>query len=263
VKALAARVPVRAASRTPGDLCVPAGVEAAALDLDDPGTFAAVLEGCRALLLIPPSGPGAWQVRVTAELAAAAAGEVDHVALISGISAGHDPGSISRGLENACEKAGLNPVCLRANHFMEAYSAHYRNDVIAGRLRTYTGKGRASYIDAADVGRAGAAALLDRSQAGRVHVVTGPEALNQAQIAEILSRITGRAVKVVARSHEDNRETLRARGLPPSSIENTLHRLREIEEGRFEIVTDAVERLTGTPPTRFEDWARARAAAWA
>jgi uncharacterized protein YbjT (DUF2867 family) len=264
VRWLAARTAVRAASRTPSSLDAPAGVERVALELDDPTGFAALLDGCAALLLIPPSGPGDWQVRVTRQLAGAAArARIERVALISGISARHDPASTSRSLELACADAGLHAVVLRANHFMQGYATHYRADVRAGRLRIYTGAGRASYVDAADVGRAAAAALLDPAEKGSVHVLTGPEALDQAEIAAILSRVTGRPVRVTVRSHEETRETLRSLGLPPATVEVSVARMRELEHGRFEDVSDAVARLTGAPATRFEDWALAHADVWA
>jgi uncharacterized protein YbjT (DUF2867 family) len=264
VRWLAPHGEVRAASRTPASLDVPADVERVALELDDPGSFPKLLEGCAGLLLIPPSGPGDWQVRVTRQLAAAAArARIERVALISGISAGHDPSSTSRALELACEDAGLRAVILRANHFMQGYATHYRADVRAGRLRIYTGAGRASYVDAADVGRAAAAALLDPKEMGSVHVLTGPEALDQTEIAGILSRVTGRPVHVAVRSHEETRETLRALGLPASTVEVSVERMRELEAGRFEATSDAVARLTGEPATRFEDWARAHAGVWA
>lgn len=264
VQWLAPRAKVRAASRAPASLDVPPGVEPVALDLDDPASFPAVLAACEALLLIPPSRSGEWQVRVTRQLALAAArARIERVALISGISAGHDPASTSRALELACADAGLRPVMLRPNHFMQGYATHYRADVRAGLLRIYTGAGRASYVDAADVGRAAAAALLDPARAGSVHVLTGPEALDQTEIAAILSRVTGRPVRLGARSHDETRETLRSLGLPPSVVEVSVARMREIEAGRFERVSDAVTRLTGAPATRFEDWARAHARVWA
>ena len=264
VGALAPRTEVRASSRTPESLDVPPGVEPAALDLDDASCFPAVLDGCAALLLIPPGGPGDWQVRVTRQLALAAArARIERVALISGMSAGHDPCSTSRALEHACADAGLHPVILRPNHFMQSYATHYRAHVRAGRLRIHTGAGRASYVDAADVGRAAAAALLDSAPAELVHVLTGPEALDQAEIAAILSRVTGHPVSLAVRSHEETRETLRSLGLPPTTVEVSVARLREIEVGRFERVSDAVARLTGAPATRFEDWARAHVGVWA
>ncbi len=258
-----AGVPVLASSRRPADLALPRGAEAVALELDDATPLEPLLERCAALLLIPPGGPGSWQVTVTRRLAVAAASAgVERVALVSGMSAGHDPDSVSRSLERACGDAGLQPVCLRPNHFMQSYATHYRADVTAGRLRIYTGAGRASYIDARDVGRAAAGALLDPGQSGRAHVLTGPEALDQAAVARILSDVTGRAVRCAARSHEDTRATLRGLGLPAATVEVSVARLREIEQGRFEAVTDAVEQLGGAAPLGFEAWAREHAGAW-
>jgi nucleoside-diphosphate-sugar epimerase len=57
------------------------------------------------------------------------------------------------------------------------------------------GRGATAFVDAVDVGAVAAAALLDPAgHRCRAWTITGPEALNYAQVAAILSQILGRPI---------------------------------------------------------------------
>jgi uncharacterized protein YbjT (DUF2867 family) len=56
-----------------------------------------------------------------------------------------------------------------------------------GAIIAAAGEGRVAHVAADDVGRAGAAVLVDRFENGRNYVITGPELLSLGEVCEILS----------------------------------------------------------------------------
>ena len=250
---------VRAATRDPGR----SGDDAVCVDFDDPASLRRALEGTSALFLLPPSVAAERQLAIAdAALDAAVRARIEHVVTLTGFSAGHDPDSTSRRLEQRTEATGLTWTHLRPNHFMQNYGGLYRRGVLAGEIDLYTGEGRASYIDARDIGAVAGAILGRAEQASQTHVLTGPAALDQHEIAAVLSRVAGRAIRYTARSADDTRRALHAAGLAATTIEIGVARLLEIAEGRFEPVSPAVEAILGRPPRDFERYARDHEELW-
>jgi uncharacterized protein YbjT (DUF2867 family) len=239
------------------------GVAAVRLDFDSPRSLRAALAGVHKLLLCPPSIGEEAKAAVAAQLLEAAADAgVAHVTVLSGISAAHDEASVSRKIERAAERSGLTWTHLRPNHFTQNYGTIYADSIRRGRIDFYMGAGRTSLIDVRDIGGAAAVTLIEDGHAGRVHALTGPDALDQHQIAQILSRATGRRIEYSARSHDDTRRALREAGLPEATIEASVARFAEVEADVFAAVLPDLPRLIGRAPISFEQYARENAACW-
>ena len=88
--------------------------------------------------------------------------------------------------------------------------------------------------------------------------MTGPEALSIADLAEIISRITGRPVRYQPASDEEFADMCREPGAPdylPKAMVTLYH---AAAGGHLGMVTDHIERLTGEPPEKLENflWSR-------
>ena len=255
--AAATRDPVRARS-----LLGP-GVELVALDPEDPQSLAAACEGIDALLLVPPEAAAGRKRSLAQRIAEAAArAGIRRIALVSGLSAMRDEQSISREMERDVEALAIAWTFLRPNFFMQNYHTVYRESVRRGAIDLFTGAGRTSLVDARDVGAAAAAALLAPGHEGRAPQLTGGEALDQAEIAAILSRATGREVRYTARSHDDTRAALRAAGLSEAAVEASVARYREVEAGGFAAISPELRELLGRAPISFASYAREHAHHW-
>jgi uncharacterized protein YbjT (DUF2867 family) len=238
-------------------------VAAVRLDFDSSRALQAALTGVRRLFLCPPSIREDAKAAVSAVLLGAAAGAgVEHVTVLSGISAAHDEGSVSRRIELAAEQSGIAWTHLRPNHFMQNYGTVYAESIRRGRLDFFIGNGRTSLVDVRDIGAAAAATLVGGRHAGRIYALTGPDALDQHRIAEIVSRVTGRKVEYAARSHDDTRRALRDAGLPEATIEASVARFAEVEADVFAPVLPDLPRLIGRAPISFEEYAREHAECW-
>lgn len=238
-------------------------VAAVRLDFDSPRALRAALAGTRRLFLCPPSIREDAKAAVsTVLLGAAAAAGVEHVTVLSGISAARDSASVSRRIEVAAERSGIAWTHLRPNFFMQNYGTVYAQSIRRGRIDFFTGDGRTSLVDVRDIGAAAAVILVEERHAGRVYSLTGPDALDQHRIAEILSRVTERKIEYVAQSHDDTRRALREAGLPEATIEASVARFAEVETDVFAPVLADLPRLIGRAPVSFEEYARENAECW-
>jgi uncharacterized protein YbjT (DUF2867 family) len=134
-----------------------------------------------------------------------------------------------------------------------------------GAIYNATGSGSAGHVDAQDTGSVAAAALtepIDR-HAGEIYLVTGPERLTFADIAERFSRVLGRSVRHVDVPVAAYKDTMiREAGMPEWQAQGVVELEVRCRVGDFSAVTDAVERVGKRRPTTFEEFIRRHAAAF-
>ena len=92
----------------------------------------------------------------------------------------------------------------------------YNGAAVRGQNAFYgsQGEGRVSQIDIRDVAAAAVRVLLEDGHAGKTYTLTGPEALSQTRIAEILSATLGRPIHYVNLPPEQMRQALLEAGTP-------------------------------------------------
>lgn len=81
-------------------------------------------------------------------------------------------------------------------------------------------------------------------------LVTGPEALSHADVAAVLTEVTGRTVAHRPLTYEDTPDRLAA-AMPYEFATMLADLERAIAEGAEDRTTDTVIRLTGRPPRSF------------
>ncbi|MGK5551486.1 NAD(P)H-binding protein [Actinomadura kijaniata] len=262
VDALAARgAKVRAASRAP----VPSGidgVEAVRFDWTDPGTWREALRDVDALYVVgpyaEPDRPG-----LVRDLLAAAPG-AGRVVLLSVLGVELLPDTIPMAVWEADVRAsGKEWTILRPNwfhqNFGEGFAASLRDE---GLLALPAADATVGFVDTRDIAEVAAAALTEDGHAGQVLVVTGPEALTHAQAVRTLGEAAGRELRYTALTAEQHVEELRAAGLDEGSVAWQRGLFQLIREGRYAVVTDTVERVTGRPARPLRAYANEYAETW-
>ena len=82
-----------------------------------------------------------------------------------------------------------------------------------------SGDGRIGYIDPADIAAVARVALTDDGHEGRVHRLTGPQALSLADVAATLAEVASVPVRHVNVTDEAFRDSLGKAGLPAPMVE--------------------------------------------
>ncbi|MFD1933157.1 SDR family oxidoreductase [Nonomuraea mangrovi] len=251
---------VRAASKNPADLRLPAGVEAVELVLTDPGTFEAALHGVSQVFLYPePEG-------VDEFLRTAEAAGVKHIVLLSS-SAVLAPDAEHNGLarpsflvERALAASNLTATVLRPDAF--AGNALAWSHVIRRRLPVQLAYPEAAVapIHSADIADIAVEAFTGDTLTGRTVVLTGAQSLTFREQLAIISRVLGRDVAVEHITRAEAERQL-VQHVPAEVATSLLDYWATAAEGPAP-VADTTETLLGTPARPFEQWARENIAAF-
>lgn len=91
---------------------------------------------------------------------------------------------------------------------------------------------------------------------GKAYTLTGPEALSNARVAEILSDDTGRDINYVDLPPDQFKQALIGAGLPEWSADALVDLQQFYRGGGASAVTGDVEQLLGRKPISFEQFSR-------
>jgi len=253
------RLLVRDASRAPRlD-----GAEVATISgFGDRDSMRAALEGIATLFLVPAEEAlDRIDQHKTAVDAAVDAG-VERIVYLSFVGATPDNtftlGRHHWATEEHIRTKDVAFVFPRMNLYMDFIPLFAGED---GVIRGPAGAGRVAAVLRDDIADVVAEILADpAAHDGRTYDLTGPEAVTLAEIADVLTRVTGRTVRFEDETVEEAWESRRASGAPDWMIEGWVTSYLAIANGELDVISDDVERIAGHPPLRLEDWLRAREA---
>jgi len=252
VRALvAAGEPVRAAVLDPArDAArLPTGVECVRLDFADPATFAAAVEGVRGLFLLRPPAVARVGPTLNRLIDVAAAAGVEHCVFLSVAGAERNVMVPHHRVERHLSRDPIGWTILRPSFFAQNLTSAYRDDIRSGRIVVPAGDRRVAFVDSRDLADVAALVFQDPSRHRRSgYLLTGPEALTFACVAELLTRALGRAVRYEAASVRGYLAHLRRQGLPgvQAAVQTVLH--TGLRFGQAETVDPTLGQLLRRPP---------------
>ncbi len=257
-------------TRTPEKLADLAarGVTVRRADFDDPSTLAAAFAGVDRLLLISTDAtnyPGQRIAQHQAAIAAAVAAGVKHLLYTS--TARAEPGNPAvvapdhYATEQALAASPLDYTILRNNLYSEVLLMSLPQVVANGQLISASNGGKTAYVTRADCARAAATALAAHTPGRQTLEITGPQALSDAEIAQVASEVSGRPVQYIAVSAEDKRHGMIAAGLPPMMADIFLSFEAATAQGFQAQLSTAVTDLTGVAPQGVREFLAANRAA--
>jgi uncharacterized protein YbjT (DUF2867 family) len=247
---------VRTASRSGSDVAV---------DLGDPATWPAALDGVTAVYLLEPVLQPVQDrdARIPKFVTEATSAGVRRLVLLSAHGVGEaDDDHPLKSAERAVRGSGVGWTILRPDWFAQNFSeSFWKPWVLSGTLAVPTGDGRTPFVDAEDIAEVAADALTDDRHSGRIYQLTGPRAISFAEAAELIGKATGRTIRHVDVTAEAFAERLAANGVHPAAAHMLAGLLEDIRDDRRAAVSDGVESALGRPATPFEDYVAEAAAA--
>ena len=260
VRALtAADQEVRALARSDRPAGLPHAVETVAGDLNRPESLAAALAGVQGVFLLP------GYEDMDGVLAEVRRAGVERVVLLSGSSAGSgDTGNAVSAYmirsEDAVRESGVPFTILRPFGFM-SNALRWRDQLRAGDVvREPFADVAVAVIDPADIGEVAARALLADGHEGRIHVLSGPQALRPAERVGILGAALGRDLRLEPLSDDEARTQMSAE-MPIEYVDAffDFYVAGSLDESQ---VQPTVREVLGRDPRTFEQWAAAHAEAF-
>ncbi len=228
------------------------------LDLTDPGTYPGALAGVDRVFLIRPPHLGKPE-DLYPFIDALKEHGIQLVAFLSLMGVEKNPFPPHHKIEKYIEAAGLPYAHIRPGFFMQNLSGIHAAEIKAmNQVFIPAGKSRTSFIDAADIGLAAATVLRDpKVYTNTCYTLTGAESLDYDQVAEILSRVTGRNITYARPGLWKYRQYyIRQRKLDPSYVNVTVALYLMTRLGTAAAVTPDFTQLTGREPRSLEDFVR-------
>lgn len=236
-------------------------------ELESPETLREAFEGATGLFLLPPFVEEMTALEGHALRAAKEAG-VGHVVRLSAVGANEkSPLALGR-LHGAGEKlvmdSGMGWTMLQPVFFMQnllgPQAEAVRNQ---GVLPGCFGEAKVSWVDVVDIAEVAATALTDPAgHAGKKYVVTGSEALTQAEMAGRMGAVLGREVQAADMPVEEMIAGMRAAGASAWLCGILGELWSAARKGMVSRVTGAVQEVTGREPTRLEAFVEAHRGAF-
>jgi len=234
-------------------------VEVIVADVANTAEHKRAFEGVEAAILTAPLGSEfvPWH-RALAEAAENA--RVRHIVQLSGQGADlNSPTRILRWLADAeaqAAKAGIHATVLRPSLYMQMLFKHVPEMSSCGVIEAPFRHARWGLVDARDV----AEVAIDRLERGAkpgVHELTGPQALDYAEIAKIVSRVIGRKIHYVDVCSPKARGRLEAKRVSPRLTEALLEYWDfHATSGTTPRLTNEIEAILGRPPRKLAEFVR-------
>ena len=167
------------------------------LDMNEPASYAAAVQGCDALFLLRPPSVANTKETLNVLIDEARKAGMRRIVFVSVAGAGDNKLVPHHATEQHLKAGHDDWTILRPGFFAQNIATAYRQDIVEhDRIYLPAGKGKVAFIDLRDMGVVAAEALTDLDHhGGETYTLTGPQAYTFYQVAGILSDALARAIR--------------------------------------------------------------------
>ena len=235
----------------------PSGVEIVTVDYNQPETLQSALKNVERVFLV---GPPTAQLPALERNAMEVIAQVGVQQVVKLSAMGGREAIFPRQhaqSEDYIQSTGVPYTFLRPNGFMQNM-VNYNAPTINTQNAFYgsEGDGRVSQIDVRDVAAVAVKALTEDGHVGKAYTLTGPEALTNKEIAQILSDELRREIRFINLPPAQLKEALLSAGVPEWNADALLDLQRLYREGKASTVTPDVEQILGRKAISFAQFFR-------
>ncbi len=241
----------------------PSAADQVQVDLVSQGGLKAAFEGIDRAFFLAPPGQANQEALLAPLIDEAKARGLEKVVLMTAMGANADENAPMRKAELRLEASGLNYNIIRPNWFMQNFNTFWLHGIqTAGQIFLPVGSAKGSFIDARDIAAVAARLLASETFANRDFDLTGPRALDHAEVAAILTQATGKTIGFTDITPDAMLQGLLGAGLPRDYAEFLVLILGYFKAGYAERTTDAVQQVSGQAPRTIEQYAKDYRASW-
>jgi uncharacterized protein YbjT (DUF2867 family) len=226
-------------------------------------TYPGAFKGIEAVFLMRPPKISNVKKYLFPAIDAAIAAGVKRFSFLSLIGIEKNPSAPHFSVEQYLQMQEVDYTFLRCSFFMQNLSTTHRDEIrLRNELYIPAGNSKTSFIDAGDIGAAAALTLTQAGHAKKAYELTGTDALDYYQVAEIFTQVLGRkityrnpsSIAFVLRQMRDGRE------LPFALVMAYLY--SHTTSGMAAGVTAEIERLTGRKPVTLRQFVENYRQSW-
>ena len=257
--------PVKAAvrSHSTSRSNLPSDVESVEFDFEQPQTFEPAFRGINTLFLVRPPAISQVKKYIYPALTIAQAAGVARVVFLSLLGAERMAIVPHAKIEAYIKSLGLAYTFLRASFFMQNLSTTHCQDIRSNNeIFVPAGKGKTSFIDVRDIASVAVKVMTEPGHENRAYSLTGSEALNYYEVAEILTNVLGKQIVYTNPSIFKFAWRMYKRGLKKELIAVMLGIYTTARLGLAAKVTEDVRHLLQRSPTSMSEFVRSDRASW-
>ncbi len=256
--------PVRAAAIDQDDAQrLPAEADVALLDFTNPDTYASALKGVQTVFLIRPPQLADMDSTLNPFVDLAQRMGVNQIIFVSLLGVEDNPRVPHYDAEKHIRASGVSYTFLRPSFFMQNLNTTHREE-IRERDEIYipASRARTSFIDVRDIGAVAATVLTEAGHKNKTYDLTGGEALDYFQVAEIFSQELGREISYRNPSIPAFVWYSWRHGRPLKFTLVMALLYKATRAGDADVISDDVNRLLSRPPISFREYVQDYAACW-
>jgi NAD(P)H dehydrogenase (quinone) len=244
------------------------GVEVRAASFDDSSSLANAFRGAERALIISTDAlgrPGRRLEQHKKAVHAAKASGVEHLVYTSLTHC--EPSSLVTlapdhwGTESILRESEVPYTVLRNNMYADYLLMGLPHAVKSGKIVNSYGAGQVSYVTREDCARAAAFALSGSFRGRAVLDITGPKAISQAELAEIVGGLVRKPLEYIAVDAATAIANNVRAGLPPAVAELLVSFESSASAGQLAVESSSVQDLSGSMPSSVKEFLTAQRAA--
>ncbi len=216
----------------------------------------AAFENVQKAFLLSPAGYADQYAILNPLIREAKKRKLKKVVLMTAFGANLNESSPMRRAEIELEKSGLNYNIIRPNWFMQNFQTFWLHDINQNnKIRLPAGVAKTSFIDSRDISAVAAKLLTSDKFDRQAFDLTGPEAIDHAYVASVLSKVSGRSIVYDDIPPQDLKQDLIKAGLSSDYSDMLLGILGYLKAGYNSGLTSSVQDVTGVPPRKISQYA--------
>lgn len=185
------------------------------------------------------------------------------VVLMTAMGANAVETSPFRRAELELERSGLPFNIIRPNWFYQNFNTFWIKGILdQKKILLPAGRAKVSFIDARDIADVAAELLSQNRFDNQEFDLTGSESIDHDQVAEGISKVSGKKVSYEEISPELFKNNLLSAGLPADYSDFLMMIFGFLREGYASSVNDHVQKITGHRARGLKDYVEAYAGSW-
>nr|WP_314142881.1 SDR family oxidoreductase [uncultured Rhodococcus sp.] len=232
------------------------GVVVRVADYSDSAAMTAALAGVDKLLLVSGSEVGqriAQHTNVIEAAEAAGVGLIAYTSLLAADTSGVSLAPEHKATEERLAASSIPAVFLRNGWYWENYLGSLAQTIEGGVLLGAAGNGKLAAASRVDFAAAAAAVLTLDDQGGKIYELGGDERLTYAELAAVISEISGKSIVYKNVSESEYAAILQGAGLPDFVATMLASADAGIERGELDTDSGDLHALIGRASTPVSD----------
>jgi uncharacterized protein YbjT (DUF2867 family) len=220
-------------------------------DYEDSSSFAAAVKDQTAIFFIaghPNPVPSVQSLLQEAEAAG-----VQKVVFSSGRTTGDVPGKPLNDVEQLVQQCKPNWTILRPGWFMQNFINWLGGTIRAeDKLFLPAGDAKTAFVDVRDIAEVAIKVLLEEGHRTKTYNLTSDEALDHAEVCQLISQAAGRTVQYIPQDRHTFIKTMQEKGWTQAAATYTADLYEYVLSGKEEEISPDVAQVLGRAPRRLK-----------